>query len=158
MNATAVEWVSAAASAAVAVVAAAGLFIALRDSRSAAARADKAEASALADRRRLAVERRAELELLQVQLLSSMVGAAQPNVIFSPQETGHITAALDALPQDALPSTRAWLEGSPQDRAAAFGTHVPEESRQRVRDELRAEVQRLTGIAAGEDSGSPGAT
>ncbi len=162
MNATTVEWLGAGASSAVAVVAAAGLFVALRDSKNAAQRADAAEARELADRRRLAAERRAELELQQAKLIAEMVGAAMPNVLLNPLERGRITAALDALPPQRFPLTRAWMEGTPEERTALFGTppkiafgsveHV-EQMRERVRAELRAEMQRLTGIAAGEDAG-----
>lgn len=125
MNAATVEWVGAGASAAVAVVAGVGLAVALLDSKSANQRAAAAEKATLTERRRLAMERTAELELQRVQLIATMVGAAVgPHIMFSPLERGQVMVALDALPQDRLALTRTWWEGSAEEVGRVRNVHL----------------------------------
>jgi hypothetical protein len=101
--------------------------------------------------KRLVVIRRAQQELEAVGTIAQLVGALQPNVYLTPIHRGQLIAALDTVPDDRLPLTRAWTDGDGHERARLFddldrpGTSDDRESlrRVRVRNELRKEIQRL---------------
>jgi hypothetical protein len=118
-----------------------GIGLALRQAR-------HADEHLHSERARLARERKAQLDLSHVHRIAEIhASAANENVVLSPKEVGMVSAALDALPAEALPSTRAEYHWRLVGGGQPSGTRA--ERWRVVRDEVSAALRDLSAIAAG---------